>query len=60
VHPDKNSHPGASEAMKRLNNAFQRLEKGEPRTRPVVAVAIPQQRKEAEKPPKVISVKTHK
>jgi len=24
VHPDKNSHPGATDAFKKLNDAFQR------------------------------------
>jgi DnaJ-class molecular chaperone len=58
VHPDKNSHPGATEAFKRLKDAYQRLAKGEEKTAAVLAVSVPAQKKDPEKPPKVISVKT--
>ena len=62
VHPDKNCHPGATEAMKRLNDAYQRLTKGEATTGRVLPVGKSAAGQEGAggKPPKVISVKTQR
>ena len=57
MHPDKNSHPGATEAFKRLKDAYERLTNGEPGTASVLAIGQPTA---GRKPPRVISVKIHK
>jgi hypothetical protein len=60
VHPDKNAHPGATEAMKRLNDAYQRLARGAAKTDKVLPLDKEHIAAKAEKPPKVILVKNNR
>ena len=61
VHPDKNSHPGATNAMKKLNDAYSKLSNGAHNGSPALEIDTtnPSLTK-AGKPPKVISVTTNK
>ena len=57
VHPDKNSHPGATEAFKKVQHAFTEFNNGNWADYP--ALQIEQAKpKTVGKPPKVVSVKT--
>ena len=59
LHPDKNSHPGATEAFKKLSDAYEAVKSGKSRSTPALAIDAPENGPES-KPPKVISVKTAK
>ena len=59
IHPDKNSHPGATEAFKKLNHACEEINRGKWPDCP--ALQVHQSKTSSpEKPPKVVSVKTKK
>jgi hypothetical protein len=59
VDPDKNSHPGAVEARKKLKDAYYRLNHGETKTALALAISKPAQ-STATKLSKVISIKPQK
>ena len=59
VHPDKNSHPGANEAFKKLGDAFEKLKSGKFRNFPALEVTMPPVEEE-KIPPKVVKVRTNK
>ncbi|XP_023348834.1 uncharacterized protein LOC111717566 [Eurytemora carolleeae] len=54
VHPDKNSHPGAKDAFKKLNDAFERLSTGSRGSEPALEITSTPSRLTG-KPPMVIS-----
>ncbi|XP_023331505.1 uncharacterized protein LOC111703709 [Eurytemora carolleeae] len=55
VHPTKNSHPKATDALKKLNDAFERLSTGSRGSEPALKITSTPSRL-TRKPPKVISV----
>ena len=60
VHPDKNAHPGATEAFKKLQHAYEKMSAGEKDSSAALDIGNITQLKGAGKPPKVISVKVKK
>ena len=60
LHPDKNSHPGATEAFKKLQHAYEKIKAGERFGTRALDIGDPPQPKKTIIPPKVISVKTKK
>ena len=64
VHPDQNLHPGATEAFKKLNDAYEKLTAGEPLNSKSLLVennAHKDATEDSKKlPPKVVSVKANK
>lgn len=58
VHPDKNCHPGATEAFKKVKHAFDEVNKGSSSS--MKAIRIEQVPQAKSKPPKVVSVKYEK
>ena len=60
VHPDQNSHPRATEAFKRLQDSYNQLLNGRPRSTNVKSMGKNSKAAEGHQPPKVISVKTKK
>jgi len=76
LHPDKNSHPGATEAFKKLQDAYNAINDGKSKSTPALKIESPQtdtkdlffsspkiespQTDTKDKPPKVISVVTDK
>ena len=64
VHPDQNLHPGATEAFKKLNDAYEKLTAGEPLNSKSLLVennAHKDSTEDSKKlPPKVVSVKANK
>ena len=59
VHPDKNSHPGATEAFKKVQHAFEKIKEGNCKIFPALEITSVK-RDVISKPPKVMSVRTKK
>ena len=59
VHPDKNSHPGATEAFKKVQNAYEEFKAGCFSGHSALKIEQPETIK-LSPPPKVVSVKTNK
>ena len=59
VHPDKNSHPGATEAFKKVQNAYEEFKAGRFSGHSALKIEQPKTSK-LSRPPKVVSVKTKK
>ena len=63
LHPDKNLHEGATDAFKVLQDAHEKLAKGDPPTAKVLAVEARSKKSSSSKnakPPKVIKIRTDK
>ena len=61
VHPDQNSHPGATEVFKRLQDSYEKHLIGKPKGTPPLNVESTENKaSKGQRPPKVVSVKTKK
>ena len=60
VHPDKNSHPGATEAFKKVQHAFEQTKSGNWVDYPALKISPVKKEGMTKAPPKVVSVKTQK
>ena len=59
LHPDKNSHPGATKAFKKLRHAFEAIRAGESKATHALEIKS-LEAESSSKPPKVLRVKTDK
>jgi hypothetical protein len=60
VHPDRNLHPGAAEAFRKLTDTYEKLAKGKAKNSRALSVKGPTEKGASEKKlPKIISVKTN-
>ena len=59
LHPDKNSHPGATEAFKKLQHAYETISGGKSKLANALKITSPKAASNG-KPPKVLNVKTDK
>ena len=60
LHPDKNSHPGATDAFKKLQHSYQEMSSGKSNSTKSLDIGNVPQPKTDIKPPKVITVKVQK
>ena len=57
LHPDRNSHPGAREAFKKLQHAYETISAGKSKLTNALQIKRPKA-ESSSKPPKVLNVKT--
>eukprot|EP00092_Neocalanus_flemingeri_P000553 GFUD01000587.1.p1 GENE.GFUD01000587.1~~GFUD01000587.1.p1 ORF type:complete len:544 (+),score=139.17 GFUD01000587.1:25-1632(+) len=61
LHPDKNSHPGSTDAFKKLQHAYQEMTAGKSHSTNALNIGkVPATKANVIRPPKVISVKVQK